>query len=89
MRSRLRALVDKEKEAKARREQYMNEILQQRIFQENIKYQEQFDKLKIGFDLETIKFEKVLKERAQSVIKNLKIKQLDNLIEIVNKVRQL
>jgi hypothetical protein len=31
----------------------------------------------------------VLKERAQSVIKNLKIKQLDNLIEIVNKVRQL
>ena len=35
---------------------------------------EQFEKLKIGFDMETIKFEKVLKEKAQDIIKGLKIR---------------
>ena len=74
MRSKLRQLVQKEQDARSKRESYFNEILQQRIFEENLRYREQFDKLKIGFDLETIKFERVLKEKAQSVIKNLKIK---------------
>ena len=51
------------------------------------RYKEQFDQSKIAFELETVKFEKVLKDRAQNVIKVLMIKQLDRLINIVGSIR--
>ena len=60
-----------EQEARHRREAYLNEILLQRVQIEQQRYKDQFNQLRIQFELETIKFEKVLKDRAQGVIKSL------------------
>lgn len=45
--------------------------------------------MKRTFEIETVRFEKLLKERAQSVIKNIKIHQLDRLINIGSNLRQI
>ena len=60
-----------EQEARHRREAYLNEILLQRVQVEQQRYKDQFNQLRIQFELETIKFEKVLKDRALGVIKSL------------------
>ena len=78
-----------ETESRSRRESYLNEILQQRIHEEHQKYRDQFDRLKLSFEFETVKFEKMLKDRAQAVIKTLQIKQLDRLINVVGTARQI
>ena len=41
------------------------------MLNEQNRFKEQFEKLRINFELETIKFEKTLKDRAQGVIKSL------------------
>ena len=71
VRQNLRKLVQAEQEARHRREAYLNEILLQRVQIEQQRYKDQFNQLRIQFELETIKFEKVLKDRAQGVIKSL------------------
>ncbi len=71
------------------REAYLNEQLQIRFTEEQLKYRQQFEKLKIGFELETIRFEKVLKEKAQDIIKGLKIRQFDRLIDIGSRLRMI
>jgi len=45
--------------------------------------------LRLSFELETEKFEKTLKDRAQGVIKSLQIKHLDRLIDLVGRIRQI
>ena len=45
--------------------------------------------MKRTFEIETVRFEKLLKDRAQSVIKNIKIQQLDRLINIGSNLRQM
>ena len=67
----MRKLVQAEQEARHRREAYLNEILLQRVQIEQQRYKDQFNQLRIQFELETIKFEKVLKDRALGVIKSL------------------
>ena len=64
VRQSLQKLVAAETEARNRRESYLNEILQQRLSDEQARYKEQFDQCKIAFELETVKFEKALKDRA-------------------------
>ena len=71
VRQNLRKLVQAEQEARHRREAYLNEILLQRVQIEQQRYKDQFNQLRIQFELETIKFEKVLKDRALGVIKSL------------------
>lgn len=71
VRQNLRKLVQAEQEARHRREAYLNEILLQRVQVEQQRYKDQFNQLRIQFELETIKFEKVLKDRALGVIKSL------------------
>ena len=71
MRNQLRKLVDAEQDARGRRENYLNEILQQRVAETEMLYVHQFEKLRATFELETVKFEKALKDRAQGVIKTL------------------
>ena len=39
--------------------------------------------------METIKFEKVLKEKAQDIIKGLKIRQFDRLIDLGSRIRMI
>ena len=89
VRQKLRQLITAESDARAKRETYLNEILQQRLSEEQAHYTEQFEKLRSNFDRETIKFENVLKERAQAVIKTIKIEHLDRLINLVGRIRQI
>jgi hypothetical protein len=89
VRSRLGALIQRELAANQRRESQVNELLSQRVTEEQLKYRQQFEKLKIEFDMETIKFEKFLKEKAQDIIKGLKIRQFDRLIDIGSRIRMI
>jgi len=57
------------------------------MLEEQVRYQDQFDKLRFTFEHETTKFEKTLKDRAQGIIKSLQMKHLDQLINLVGRIR--
>ncbi len=50
--------------------------------EEQLRTREQYDKLRIGFDLEAIRFEKKMQEKAFDLVWSLKVKQFDLLINI-------
>ena len=67
----------------------MQEQLSLRLIEETLKFRQQFDKLKIGFELDMIKFEKSFKDKHQDTIKTLKIQHLDRLIDLGSQVRKI
>lgn len=64
VRNYIRTLISSEQESRSRREAYLNEVLQQRVKEIEAHYTEQFEKVRAGFESETEKFEKALKDRA-------------------------
>ena len=54
-----------------------------------LRSREHFDKLRIGFDLEAIRFEKQMQEKAFDLVRSLKVKQLDLLINISKRLSDL
>lgn len=54
-----------------------------------MRHRELVDKLKIGFDLETIRFEKQMQDKAFDIIRALKVQQLDKLIKISKKIGEI
>jgi len=67
----LRQLITAEQEARQRRDTYLNEIMQHRANEIEASYKHQFEKLRASFELETLQFEKTLKDRAQGIIKGI------------------
>ena len=71
VRQHLRSLITAEQEARQRRDTYLNEIMQHRANEIESTYKLQFEKLRASFELETLQFEKTLKDRAQGIIKGI------------------
>lgn len=63
-RQKIKVLIRTEQEAQQKREDYLTQAISSRLVEEQLKYRQHFDKLRIGFEMETIKFEKKLKEKA-------------------------
>ena len=59
------------------------------MLEEQLRHRELIDKLKIGFDLETIRFEKQMQDKAFDIIRALKVQHLDRLITISKKIGEI
>ena len=63
-----------EQEASQKREIRLQEIINQKIRDIEIRHRENFEKLRIGFDLEAVRFEKQMQEKAFDLVRSLKVK---------------
>ena len=82
-------LVKAEQEASARRESKLNDVISLKLREEQLRNREALEKLRITFDLEAIRFEKVIKDKAFDLLRSLKVKQLDKLIYVSRKLTSI
>ena len=78
-----------EQDAIQKRESLVHEVITQKLREEQLRSREHFDKLRIGFDLEAIRFEKQMQEKAFDLVRSLKVKQLDLLINVSRRLVDL
>ena len=57
--------------------------------EERLNFKYQVEKMKVNFEYEMSKVEKNYKDKTQDAVKTLKIRQLDKLIIIVSRLRQI
>ena len=72
-----------------RRENRIQQQIKRQLLEEQLRHRELIDKLKIGFDLETIRFEKQMQDKAFDIIRALKVQHLDRLITISKKIGEI
>ena len=89
MRQRLQNLIKLEQEVSVRRENRIQQQIKRQLLEEQLRHRELIDKLKIGFDLETIRFEKQMQDKAFDIIRALKVQHLDKLITISKKIGEI
>ena len=89
MRQRLQNLIKLEQEVSVRRENRIQQQIKRQLLEEQLRHRELIDKLKIGFDLETIRFEKQMQDKAFDIIRALKVQHLDRLITISKKIGEI
>jgi hypothetical protein len=89
VRQRLQNLIKLEQEVSVRRENRIQQQIKRQLLEEQLRHRELIDKLKIGFDLETIRFEKQMQDKAFDIIRALKVQHLDRLITISKKIGEI
>ena len=72
-----------------RRENRIQQQIKRQLLEEQLRHRELIDKLKIGFDLETIRFEKQMQDKAFDIIRALKVQHLDRLITMSKKIGEI
>jgi hypothetical protein len=75
-----------EQDAAQRREQRTYELIGLRLREEQLKLREQLEHMRIGFDLEAIKFEKQMHEKACDLVSQVKRKHSETLQALSNRI---
>lgn len=78
-----------EQDAAQRRDQRTQEFVALILKEEQLKLSQQYEHMRIGFDLEAIRFEKLMHEKACDFVRAVKSKHNELLINLHHRIDQI